>query len=452
MYHLFSHQAHQIARCLIAGVFIMLSIGVQGQARFFGSAKVVDTPADSIVYESVADSLLAAYETDPDMLFELPMSLPDAMFTPAVFDRYRFLTPLGIGDKPHSGKEYLRWLEDLDILASRVAELNQSLFIQHPELVKYNIAMLPEPPARYVTVLDPSDFSITVKEAVPEIAAPTVEATAIKKRHWIRQFNASLQFSQAYVSPNWYQGGNNNLNALGNIYYNVKLNEAYHPNLLFETTAQYKLGMNNAPDDSIHTYNLSEDRFQINTTFGVRAIKHWYYSFTGQFKTQLLNTYKSNTRELTSAFLSPATLTAGVGMTYTYANVPKTFDINVSIAPVSYNLTTCTNSQIDPTKYNIEPGHKTLSKFGSTLEVKMLWKVAYNIVYSTRLFAFTDYDQFTADWENTLGFEINRFLTTQIYAHLRYDTKTPRTADSNWKKLQIKEIFSIGFTYKFATV
>ena len=46
--------------------------------------------------------------------------------------------------------------------------------------------------------------------------------------------------------------------------------------------------------------------------------------------------------------------------------------------------------------------------------------------------------------------DINRYLTTQIYAHLRYDTTTPRTED--WHKLQVKEILSFGVTYRFSSL
>ena len=288
---------------------------------------------------------------------------------------------------------------------------------------------------------------------VNQTTAPTIEAEKVKRRHWINTFNASLQFSQAYVSPNWYQGGNNNLNALGQIYYNVKLNEVFHPNLLFETTMQYKLGMNNAPDDSIHAYNISDDLFQINTTFGVKAAHRWYYSLTGQFKTQLLNSYKSNTHSLKSSFLSPGELTAGLGMTYAYKNKDKTFTFDASLAPVSYNLKTCINTRMNPENYGIEVGHKTVSHFGSTGELKLSWRMARNILLTSRVFAFSDYESFQADWENTLAFEINRFLTTQIYCHARYDTRTPYDPDEEkWKKLQIKEIFSIGFAYKFSSL
>ncbi len=411
----------------------------------------LDAPTDSAI--SVSDSLLQVYQYDSEEIFNLPISFPDVFFMPAIYDKYSFHKPLTVSENVHSGDPQMRWVEDYDVLSRQMLTLRQYLFFNRPGAVRYNMATLPEAPKQYVTELDPSDFSIKIRETVSGPAeVPTITAAEVQKKHWIRTFSASLQFSQAYVSPNWYQGGNNNLNALGNIYYNVKLNEAYHPNLLFETTAQYKLGMNNAPDDSIHDHNISEDVFQLNTTFGIKAAKRWYYSFTGQFKTQLLNSYKSNTRELKSAFLSPGELTAGIGMTYTYENTPKTVKFDASIAPVSYHLMTCVNDKIDPGLYGIDPGKRSVSKFGSTVELKLAWRITYNIVFNSRVFAFTDYDSFYADWENTLAFEINKFLTTQIYAHLRYDTQTPYVEDTDWKKLQIKEIFSIGFAYKFSSI
>ena len=54
-----------------------------------------------------------------------------------------------------------------------------------------------------------------------------------------------------------------------------------------------------------------------------------------------------------------------------------------------------------------------------------------------------------SDLENTLSFAINRFLSTQINVHLRYDSSTPRIEGSKWHKLQLKEILSFGFAYNF---
>lgn len=337
-------------------------------------------------------------------------------------------------------------------MSRKMSNMQRALFFGHPEYVKYNAALLPEAPKKFHAVVNPEDHTIEIQELAEAPAAPTIEAPEVKKRHWIRTFDAALQFSQAYVSPNWYQGGNNNLNTLATLYYNVKLNQEYHPNLLFETTAQYKLGMNSAPDDSIHNYSISEDLLQVTSTFGLKAAKRWYYSLTGNFKTQVLNSYESNTRNLRAAFMSSSELTVGLGMTYNYANAKKTVTFDASIAPLSYNMKTCLNERIDPSLYGINDGKRVKHQFGSSAELKFFWKIAHNISYNTRIFTFTNYESIQADWENRITFDVNKFLSTQFYCHVRYDSSTPPCDDAKWKKLQVKEILSIGFSYKFSSL
>lgn len=443
------------------------SFAANAQAHYRSSAKQPDSSAevargtrtinDSTTYAPDGrryDELLPAEAVGLalDTLIELP-TLPPYFFRPAVYDHFEFLDTAGLMDPIFSGRPELRWIEEQRAVDLNIQRMRYNFFFQHPEKVRYNVTMLPEAPKVYHAVINPEDHTIEIKELASAPAKETtLVAEEVKKRHWLRNFNASLQFSQAYVSPNWYQGGNNNLNMIGQIYYNVKLNQEYHKNLLFETTAQYKIGLNSAPDDSLRNYSISEDMLQINTTFGIKAAKRWYYSFTGQFKTQLFNSYTSNTNDLRSAFLSPGELTAGIGMTYNYANPKKTFTFDASLAPVSYNLKICTNKQLDETNYGISEGRRTVSNFGSSAEFKLSWQICYNISFRSRLFAFTDYDQVQADWENTLVFEINRFLTTQIYAHGRFDNHGVPADGTKWKKLQLKEIFSLGFAYKFSSI
>ena len=486
---------------LLAILLSAIGLGASAQAMYFNSARVtppiveveeaaeqaaleqaplVDSllTADAAPVATAADSLLSAeVDTVPprtwvlltdydnvdaymdaadDMPYDTVVSiapLPRTFFMPAVFKEYTFEDRRGPFEPDFSGEEHLRWIEELNASARAMERMNRYLFYTAPQNVPYNINLLPEAPKRYTAVVNPEDHTIKIEELVSVAdVAPTVEAGRVKERHWLHSFNASLQFSQAYISPNWYQGGNNNLNALANIFYNIKLNQSYHPNLLFETTAQYKLGMNNAPDDKIHDYNISDDLFQLTSTFGVKAARRWYYSLNLLFKTQLLQSYKSNSHEMKAAFMSPGELNVGLGMTYNFVNKRKTVTFDASISPLTYNLKTCISRSIDPAKYEIAEGHKTKNKFGSSAELKFSWKIAYNIVYSSRLFAFTDYSHAYADWENTVAFEINRFLTTQIYVHARYDTSTPPCDDPDWHKLQLKEILSIGFAYKFSSI
>lgn len=378
--------------------------------------------------------------------------LSRAVFIPMVYTNFKDYSSFKPFEKEYSGVPAFRWFEEANACARNEGMLRQRFMMRYPYLVKYNQATLPEAPKQYTATVDPKKHTIEIKEVVRNVADHL--DVNINKRHWLRTFNASLQFSQAYVSPNWYQGGNNNLNIFANVFYNVKLNQKFHPNLLFESTLQYKLGLNSAPDDSLRNYSISEDLLQLNTTFGYKAANHWYYSLTAQFKTQILNSYHKNSRSLNSAFLSPAELTAGVGMTYNYANKKKTFTFDASLAPLSYNMKICTRDDKDLSHeaFDIPADKSYKMKFGSTAELKLMWQMSYNIQLRSRLFGFTDYGYVQADWENSISMDINRYLSTQIYAHLRYDSTTPRCDDPSWHKLQIKEVLSFGLTYRFSSL
>lgn len=378
--------------------------------------------------------------------------IPRMLLCPPIYTNYHIFDEYDPFAPELSGDPNMEWIERSKAVSDRAARAQQRFMIAHPRLVKKNIAFMEKAPKKYYAEVNPKDHTIELKEIV--LNAPEKIEIEVKKRHWIRSFEASLQFSQAYISPNWYQGGNNNLNMIANIYYNVKLNPKYHPNLLFESTMQYKLGMNSAPDDSLRNYSISEDLLQLNMTFGIKAAHRWYYSLTAQFKTQLLNSYITNKRQLNSAFLAPGEFTAGIGMTYNQANKAKTFTFDASIAPLSYNMKICIkpDNELSHATWDIKPDKKYKMTFGSSAEAKVTWKITSNISLRSRLFVFTDYGYLQGDWENTIAMDINRYLATQIYVHARYDTSTPRCDDPSWHKLQIKEIFSFGVTYKFSSI
>lgn len=394
------------------------------------------------------------FPVDTNLIVE-DLLLPSTAFMPAIFDTYSLQAPADafnpLEERYNEKWDATTWADRAVARDSRVRAFMQQYMVAHPELVRYNQATLPRPPKEFRMTVDPEQAKIHVTEFErdkKEMVTLVGEAPPVNKIHWLKTFDASLQFSQAYISPNWYQGGKSNLNMIANVVYNVKLNPAYHPNLIFETYFAYKLGVNNAPEDEVHDYNISEDLLQINTKFGFKAAKRWYYSLTAQFKTQLLNNYKVNSDVMTASFLSPGDLTVGLGMTYAYENPKKTLQFNASIAPLSYNLKTCVNHRLDPASFGIEEGRKTKSEYGSSSELTLRWKLSYNIEYFSRLFVFTDYEQLTGDWENTITFNINKFLSTRVFAHLRYQSlKAPEI--EGWRHWQLKEILSIGFSYKF---
>ena len=332
------------------------------------------------------------------------------------------------------------------------SQLLYDYMITHPAAVHYLAWTLPEPPKLIETRDDPEEFLIAdvmIPQEIPETPAPA-QLDIIRRTNWLHKVDGSVQFSQAYLSPNWYQGGNNNLSLLVGFLWNVKLNEVYHPSVLFESNLSYKLGLYSTPQDQVHDYSVSEDLFQYNLKFGLRAKNNWFYSLSAQFKTQLLNNYAENSEVRKSAFMSPGELNLGLGMTYSAKALKNRLKFNLSVAPLSYNLKTCLDTHVDPTQFSIEAGRKTLSQFGSSAEGVMEWSMTSNISWRSRLFLFSNYDDFQGDWENTFNFSINRFLSTQIYVHLRYDTST-EASPTRWRHWMLKEILSFGFRYAFSS-
>lgn len=303
---------------------------------------------------------------------------------------------------------------------------------------------LPEDDLSYQAFIRRNPLSINVHAAV-------IPEQEIEKRHWLHIFNVAVQFSQAYLSKNWYQGGSNYLSLLSNLLWDVQLNQTWHPNMIFQSTLSYKLGLNATHDNQLHKYTISEDLFQYNLKFGYKAAHHWYYSFTTQFKTQLLNNYPIDSEVRTASFLTPSNLNLGLGMTYTKENAKKTIVFNASISPLSYNLITAIDPNVDHNQFGLPQSAKTQSKFGSSAEITFNWKLFSNIFYNTRLFLFTDYHNSQADWQNTLEFQFNRFFSTQLYANLRYDSTADIALAPNWKRWMLKEILSVGLSYTFNT-
>ena len=411
--------------------------------------------------EELADDihLLDSSDVEPDTVivyhYREIMPIPSADFSRPVFDGYQFLDTVALTPPRHSeiaGSAY-DWLDDLKqgrLLAARARQLYMS---ENPQDVKYNVWMLPEKPKEYAAIINPQTRRIEMHEKAVGDRREEVTALApeVDRKIWIQSLGVNAQFSQAYVSPNWYQGGNRSLIMLLNAAYNVKLNQRYYPKLLFEASAAYKLGMNTTPEDTVRSMNISEDLLQVNATFGYKAARRWYYSLNLQFKTQLFHSYPSNSDKLKSAFLSPGELNLGLGMTYSKENEKKTLKFSASISPASYNLKICIDPEVDHSQFGIRQDRKWLNEIGSNAELNFYAKLWGNTTYTTRLFIFSDYKMLQTDWENTLNFQFSRLFSTQIYAHLRYDTSADSSISHEWKKLMLKEILSVGISYTFST-
>lgn len=374
------------------------------------------------------------------------------MLMPLVFDKQHTATTPTTSPQPLQGlKVDNSWLDKAMQRNDRNHDTRYRMMIENPELVHFNESSLPKAPKVIPVETDPSgsELKIETKDIDSTLLKP-VDRREIKVHNWLHSFSGSLHGTQAYISNNWYQGGENNLNLLADLQWDCNLNQKLHPNWLFNNSLHYKLGIATAKGDSLRSYTINEDNFQFSSQLGYKAMKNWYYSANLLFKTQLFNNYVVNTRNLAASFLSSGELLLGLGMTYSYKDKNEYKIFTLSIAPLSYDLKICRDiDRIDPTKFGIDAGHHTKHSFGSSLEAKFEWKITPSITWKSRLYAFTDYHYAQVDWENTFSFSVSSHLNTQIFTHLRYDKSRPW--DPDWKFWQFKEILSFGLIYKFAT-
>ncbi len=338
-----------------------------------------------------------------------------------------------------------QWLQkEMQAQKSRAMAQNY-VIVNYPQLIRYNLDNLPEVPKQYVIVNNPAKQILSIEEK-PLVIKNDVGTEKIKIKRWIVGFQSAIQFSQVYISDNWYQGGNSNVNLLSDQQLSIKYNDVKDKRILFENLIQWRLNLNSAPEDTLRSVRISEDLFQINSKFGLKAYNNWYYTATMNFKTQFLTSYAVNTNDKTASFLSPSELNVGLGMSYQYKNDKKRFETSISLSPLSYNLQFLIDNDLDPEKFGIKSG-KSSSQYGSSLDARMKWQLSRNIAWNCRLFYFTNYEHVQGDLENTFDFILNRFFSTKIFVHLRYDDA--RTLDKDLGHFQIKELLSFGFNYRF---
>ena len=127
-----------------------------------------------------------------------------------------------------------QWLQEAMENSDHAQSVRQRAMIDNPQLVAYNTNRLPAAPPEGVINADPRQGLLTIapQQVVVEDVTPP-DAPPLPVHHWLHVFNGSLQFTQAYISGNWYQGGENNLALLGTLNWNCNLNQDLHPNWLF---------------------------------------------------------------------------------------------------------------------------------------------------------------------------------------------------------------------------
>lgn len=342
-------------------------------------------------------------------------------------------------------------LPDLQTLAAADRWVNNILrnyYLQHPERLVNN--------EFYLADLKPLEDDMIVKQPRkekiknflrPETPVDNLSAegdlVVVRPNFWTHKGNGYMQFTQNYISDNWYKGGESTNAMLAGLALEANFDDRQR--LEFENKLELKLGFITAPSDTVHKYKTNADLFRLNSKLGVKAFKNWYYTLAAEFKTQFFGNYRTNTNDLISAFLSPAQLDVTLGMDFKQNK--KNYSLSLLTSPLAYSLTYINNDDIvDPGAFNVEQGHRTAHLFGSKFTGNLTWKIIPSVVWESKLEYFTTYDKVIASWENTFNFVLNRYLSTKLFVHARYDDGVTLTED-NKSYFQLQELLSLGLNY-----
>ncbi|HRZ98428.1 MAG TPA: DUF3078 domain-containing protein [Paludibacter sp.] len=335
-------------------------------------------------------------------------------------------------------------LDPYQIVAELRAEIRRRITLTSPELYAYRIDKLPDSrvlrsqfinakPLTNVKFIDNDDINYTRRKL-------SVQKTQYGP--WTRKANSMIQFSENYVSDNWYQGGSSNIAILGIL--SGQLNYDNKKNIQWENNAEWRAGFNTVEGDTIRLLNANDDNFKVYSKLGIKAEGNWFYSGSVDFSTQFFKNYKAvNSTVMKATFMTPLRLNVSVGFDYKYKKL-----FSLMLSPVSYKFIYASDIvNVSPKLFGIPEGEQVLSQIGSSFKAQFSYAPVREIQLDSKLSFYTNYEKVEIDWEIVGNFTINRYLSTRLSLNPRYDN-TVILAAGEKAKIQFKELLSFGFSYK----
>lgn len=379
-------------------------------------------------YKAISPALL--YRSALEQYFEIPATLTDSL----------------VNYRPMS--EHTR-TDSILLLNEKINELLFYTYTTRPELLSstedkvHQEGMMQDDVNEHIgheTVLaDQTDLPVFV----PDIG-DSVVVVAKKPNFWKFYSNSSLQFYQYYNTKNWFKDYTDN-------YYNMlavlKLGVQYNNKRKFnwESNLEMRLGFRPYPKDKEHQFKTSEDLVRLNLKFGYKASKHWNYTFFAEGTTQMLRSYKDNSKEVRSDFMSPFTSVISFGMEYKLEL--KRFNCSANLSPIAYNFKSVARPEL-ATTHGIKEHHTTYNKFGPFVNINYNWTIIDNIKWAGRIYWFSNLSMNTIEWENTFTFNVNKYISAKLFLYPRFDDSSPNyRSKKNNSFFMFKQWLSLGLDY-----
>lgn len=262
---------------------------------------------------------------------------------------------------------------------------------------------------------------------------------------------------------NWAAGGQNSVavNGIFSVFANLVSGNSRWDNSL-------DLGYGLLKQGKDADFRKTDDKVDFLSKYGQKAFNNFYYAGLLNFKTQMQPGYNyvdAVTKNEISDLFAPAYLLIAIGLDY-----KPNPNFSAFIAPVTGKFTFVTDQVLsDAGAFGVTPGEKSKSELGGYLRAiytKTDFKneLLKNIAFTTKIDLFSNYSEnpqnIDVSWETLIAMKVNKYISVNLNTHLLYDDNIKVPFDLNndgtiaagevvGSKIQFKEIFGVGFSYKF---
>ena len=346
-------------------------------------------------------------------------------------------------DAPNISKHIASLLPLTDVYLAKACIAYPQLAVDIPKAAELTNDVDDMPITPELTLADKQTNEST-PNWLPSLNEDDLGIVVRKPNFWTFKTNFSLQFTQNYVSDNWYKGGESHNALLASTVIEANFNN--QRKLTFDNKLEMKLGFQTSHNDEEHKYKTNSDLIRLTNKLGLRAVKHWYYTIMLQSWTQFYKGYKSNDRKVYSDFMSPFESLLSVGMDYQQNSRNNKFRISATLSPLALKLKYVARPSLI-TSFGLSEPHHSKWEYGSNVTINYTWNIVRNISWTGRIYYFTDYSSTQLEWENTFNLAINRYLSARVFLYPRYDDSRNRT--NNQSDFEFNELLSLGLNLNF---
>jgi len=311
---------------------------------------------------------------------------------------------------------------------------------------------------KLLTTILLSILTITVNAQVTDAENQLKEIKTDSLSGWKRGLAVGINANQTSLT-NWAAGGQSSF-ALNTVFTGFVSYKS--PKTAWDNTID--LGYGFLSQEGVKYTKKTDDKIDLMSKFGREAFKNFYYAVLLNIKTQFTTGYKyptDSTRLKISNFFAPAYLVGALGMDYK----PNTH-LSVFAAPLTGKLTFVTDTMLSNAgAFGVKKGETLREEIGGYVRVvytKNDFNAEWlkNLTFTTKLDLFSNYldnpQNIVVNWETLVIMNVNKYINVNLATQLIYDDKVKISKDNNGDgvidssgpRVQFKEIFGVGITFK----